>query len=499
MSKINSKELLKDFRNKMDDIDKELQDLLAKRMKLSEEIGKYKLESDLPILNRNRELEILNRIKGPNSDKIREIYEVIFEKSKKTQVFDYFLVGKTLSYSFSPIIYNLFGLNNYKIYETDDFKSLDKINFTGINVTNPYKSAALNKCSELTPIASQTKAVNLILKKNNTYFGDNTDYFGFRNLIKKFKVEIKNKNILIIGNGDTARMVKVALADLSAKTVVSLARSPRGMDEYNLKDYKDYLDVEVIINTTPYGTYPSMEKKALFPLTDFSKLEAVIDLIYNPLRSPTLIEADKMKVKTINGLYMLVCQAAKNVSYFLNSDKTALIEDVYKKMLKYQLNFVLIGMPFVGKSFLGDKLSKLFSKKYIDVDTELEKKKFDLKTILKTSTLEDYRQKEAEETNSFAKEWNQVISTGGGIVLNDEVMTNLRRNGIIIFLNEDLDSLYSKVDNTRPLVKSKEDLKRLYDERIALYNKYADVLIEDSFDIAEITEKIYEYINTKWS
>ncbi|MDD4000729.1 MAG: shikimate kinase, partial [Bacilli bacterium] len=152
---------------------------------------------------------------------------------------------------------------------------------------------------------------------------------------------------------------------------------------------------------------------------------------------------------------------------------------------------VLIGMPYAGKSSLGEELSKIFDKKFIDIDKRLEEKGLELKDI---KHLETFRKAEALESIAYSSGWNQVIACGGGIVLNPEAMAHLKSNGLIIFLDIKIQTLYSRIDGTRPLIKKKGDLKRIYEERLGLYQEYADLVIKEE-ELLEIVEKINEYFS----
>jgi shikimate kinase len=96
---------------------------------------------------------------------------------------------------------------------------------------------------------------------------------------------------------------------------------------------------------------------------------------------------------------------------------------------------------------------------------------------------------------NFGMKFNQVIATGGGIVLSPKAMAGLSRNGIIVFLDCPIEILTSRIDNTRPLIKSKADLDKMYLERYDLYKKYSVIRITDVSNIEDIVEKIYEYLN----
>jgi len=482
------------IRTRIDAIDKKINALLEERFCLTKEIGFEKFKKQLPVQDLKREAEILSKIDGSFQSEKTAIYRLIFEKSRSLQKFDHFLVGGSLPYTFSPLIYQLFGLENYALLETDDFSQTLKYNFKGINITNPHKRAAYQACGRVSEIAKRSQAVNLIIREVDGLFGDNTDYYGFNALLDYYGFKPKEKKVLIIGRGATAKLVALVLKDRGAKKITHLVRNIRSTDEVLISDYQKVCDYDLLINATPYGTYSQIELEPLFSLKDFQNLEGAIDLIYNPKLTPLIREARKEGILAADGLYMLVAQAYRNISYFLGENKVE-IQEVYQKLKRYRANIVLIGMPYSGKSMLGEKLSQIFAKDYVDIDRKLEAEGKDIQSLLPRGGIELFRSAEAEMTIEYAKGWNQIIATGGGIVLNPEAMAHLQNNGLIVFLDVQPKKLASRLDGSRPLIKNVEDLYHTYHERIDLYRKYADITIQEEADIRKITERIYEYFS----
>ena len=167
--------------------------------------------------------------------------------------------------------------------------------------------------------------------------------------------------------------------------------------------------------------YPNNDDDLLINLKLFAHLEVVIDLIYNPLRTKLLIQAEKMQIKAINGLYMLVMQAKKAHEIFFNLELPLnLANKVYKKLKKKLFNLVFVGLPLSGKS----KYAKLFEgklkKKLCDMDEKIE-------SIIDMTIFEffqnhsefEFRMIEHEIVRQIYKKQNQIISTGGGVVKDD--------------------------------------------------------------------------------
>ncbi len=481
------------YRQILNELDGKLQKLLEERFSLSQKIGLYKFKNKLPIFDANREEEILKGISGKYRADIQDIYRLILLKSKEKQKYDYFLVGSNLPYSFSPLIYQFYGINNYQLLECDDFSLVLNHKFKGLNITNPYKHRAYITCERVSEIAKRSESVNIIIKDENNLFGDNTDYYGFNALLDYYCFNPKGKHCLIIGNGATAKLIALVLKDRKASKVSFIVRNKRTEAEVLLSEYRNFKNCDFIINATPYGTYPKIELRPLFPLAEFKNLAGVIDLIYNPGLTPLIREAKKYQIPTADGLYMLVAQASRNAAYFLGR-KTNEILEVYRKLKYFRTNIVLIGMPYSGKSRLGELLSKALDKELVDIDRKLEEKGLGINSLLLKEGLDSFRKAEAIETIHYAGKWNQIIACGGGIVLSQEAMEHLQNNGLILFLDVNQERLASRIDGTRPLIKSRQDLFRTYQERIKLYRNYADLIIGEEEEITEIKVKINEYL-----
>lgn len=489
-------ENLKNHRKRIDELDKIIMDALNERMNISKTVGSYKLKNKIQTLDQTRENQILKLTnKYQNKKELKNIYKEIFLNSKNLQTYEYFLVGKKLDYSFSPEIHDHFGITNYNLYPTDNFLEIRNINFKGINITNPYKYSAYKLCDELDYSAKATEAVNTIVRRDNLLVGYNTDFFGFEKLLEYNNINVDSKKIIIVGNGATAKTIEEVLKLKNPKNIIKLVREIRGNDEYLINDFNQFTDYQIIINATPYGTYPNNKEEYLFALNDFNNLEALIDVIYNPKQSALLRNGQK-GLKKVNGLMMLVAQAAKAASIFTNTNKLDLIEDVYKKLNFELTNIILIGMPFSGKSSLGIKLANKLNHSLIDLDIIMQENGHDLESILKSGSVSDFRKLEEEYAVKFAKERGLIISTGGGIINSKRAMNALKQNGIIVFIDEKLENLITRIDNTRPLIKSTQDLINLYNERYEIYKQYSDIVLNDFENLDKIEEKFYEYINS---
>ncbi|MDD3128862.1 MAG: shikimate kinase [Candidatus Izemoplasmatales bacterium] len=414
----------------------------------------------------------------------------------------YGLLGKNLTHSFSKDIHSYFGNNNYNIYNVDnieDFFKNEKL--SAFNVTIPYKNKVIKYLDVLDEVAKKTQSVNTVVFKDDLYYGYNTDYYGFIATLSYYNVDVKNKKIVLLGNGSVSNTIVLALNELEASKITRLCRTVKEKYDDTFENFYNYLDADIIINTTPVGMYPNNDNELSINLSSFRECNVVIDLIYNPLRTKLLIEAEELGCQAINGLYMLIMQAKKAHELFFNCDlPLSFANKVYKKIMRKTYNIVFIGMPLSGKSKYAKILHDKLNKKMYDTDNEIEKYiNTTISDFFSKNSEEEFRMFETEVIKIIHKEKNCIISTGGGAVLKNINISLLKQNGVIIFLNKDPKKIAEKEIKGRPLIKNSEDVLRIAEKRLPLYKKACDISIDLKYDtmyhINEIKEKIDEYFN----
>ena len=408
---------------------------------------------------------------------------------------EYGLIGEKLGHSFSKQIHE--SLNGYK-YELKELSKEEfdnfmiKKEFTAINVTIPYKEKVIPYLDYIDLTAEKIQAVNTIVNKNGKLYGYNTDYLGLKDLIVKNNIEVLNKKALILGTGGTSKTATVVLQDLGIKEIIYASRSNlEGTISYN--DIYQHTDIQIIINTTPCGMYPNINE-SLVDLDKLNNVEAVIDVIYNPLRTKLIIDAQERNIKTATGLYMLVSQAVYASSIFLDKKIDLLKQDnIYKTIFNEKRNIVLIGMPSCGKTSIAMELKRILSKDFIDTDFEIEKRiNKKIKDYLTEENEEEFRNIESSVVKDISTLNNKVISTGGGIIKRKTNIDLLKANGLIIFIDRPLDKLITS--SSRPLSSSKEKLEKLYNERYQKYISSADIIIKNDNEFIYTINKILENI-----
>lgn len=241
----------------------------------------------------------------------------------ENQNVDFGIIGRNISYSFSAQYFtekfkNL-GLHSYKfhVFDIASINSLTEIfkkhpNLKGLSVTIPYKEKIIPLLDDLSEDAKKIKAVNSIKIVNNKLIGYNTDVIGFEH---SFKLLLKphHKQALILGTGGASKAVQFVLNKLNIPFKL-VSRTPKNelsitydsIDENLLKTH------QIIINCSPVGTFPNVDKAPLIPFHLLNQSHYLFDLVYNPSETLFLKKGKSMGAIVKNGFDMLEFQAEKS-------------------------------------------------------------------------------------------------------------------------------------------------------------------------------------------
>ena len=400
------------------------------------------------------------------------------------------LLGRTLGHSFSPRIHSALGNTNYELFEREPSQLQEFFadpELQGINITIPYKVNALEACDVVDPRAERIGCVNTMVRKDGKWHGYNTDYDGFVFTLQHAGIDVAGKECIILGDGASSATVHVALEDLGAKNIVHLSRktAPFYGDAPNY-----YETAQIIINCTPIGMYPHNPAN-LIDITQFSKLEGVVDLIYNPRRTILLLQAEMMEIPHCDGLPFLVAQGVEAANHFQGEHfGTKEIEQILRDMRREKENIILIGMPGVGKTTVGKALGEEMGRTCVDVDHELEKEIGDISTYITEQGEPAFREKEAEMIAKFGTQTGLIISTGGGCVTVPKNFAHLRQNGRIYQLTQPIENL----STTGRVLSSGgiERLRELEEIRTPMYESFAQCIIEHNRNAPETVAAILE-------
>lgn len=400
------------------------------------------------------------------------------------------LLGRTLGHSFSPRIHSALGNANYELFEREPSQLQEFFadpELQGINITIPYKVNALEACDVVDPRAERIGCVNTMVRKDGKWHGYNTDYDGFVFTLQHAGIDVAGKECIILGDGASSATVHVALEDLGAKNIVHLSRktAPFYGDAPNY-----YETAQIIINCTPIGMYPHNPAN-LIDITQFSKLEGVVDLIYNPRRTILLLQAEMMEIPHCDGLPFLVAQGVEAANHFQGeSFGTKEIEQILRDMRREKENIILIGMPGVGKTTVGKALGEEMGRTCVDVDHELEKEIGNISTYITEQGEPAFREKEAEMIAKFGTQTGLIISTGGGCVTVPKNFAHLRQNGRIYQLTQPVENL-----STSGRVLSSGGIERLREleaTRTPMYESFAQCIVEHNRNAPETVATILE-------
>ena len=392
------------------------------------------------------------------------------------------LLGKKLGHSYSPQIHSHLGEYSYELFEKTPEELGDFLlngDFSGLNVTMPYKKDVIPYCDELSPRAALLGAVNTIIRRNDgKLIGHNTDYFGFQSMLKRTGLKVAGKKALVLGSGGASATAVCVLRELKANVIV-ISRS----GENNYENISAHKDAAVIVNATPVGMYPNTGISPV-DLAMFPELEGVLDIVYNPARTQLLLDAEKRGLITENGLWMLVAQAKESAEWFLGQGiEDDAIQKIHTILQKQMENTILIGMPGCGKSTIGKQLALQLGKQFYDADAEIVLRAgISIPEIFAKYGENGFRELETAVLKDLGKCSGLVIATGGGCVTRSENYSLLHQNGTIIWIQRDLDSLPT---DGRPL-SSKDNLNAMYAIRKPLYTSFSDYSVENNGMISEV-------------
>ncbi len=270
------------------------------------------------------------------------------------------VIGHPIGHTMSPFIHNnLFKMQQkdveYSVFDIHpdsleqtfyvNLKSLD-----GFNITIPHKEAILPLIDVVDESALKYNAVNCVLNKNGKTYGCSTDAFGFTKALETADVSLSGK-ILVLGAGGAARTlareasdrgceVTIAVRDgntTKAEALMQWLNFHKGNAKFTAIN-KIYEKFDLVINATPVGMYPNTDASVLTE-KQLKNCTAVFDAVYNPENTKLLDMAEKLGLKTVGGMSMLVWQAVKAHEFWYDAefkleDIESLINEANREMTR---------------------------------------------------------------------------------------------------------------------------------------------------------------------
>ena len=401
----------------------------------------------------------------------------------------YRLIGRKLGHSYSAVIHPAFGKYDYELKSLEP-EELEKYilegDWQGLNVTIPYKRDVMPFLDVIHESAEAIGCVNTIVRKDGKLHGYNTDYMGFLGLAKKAGVSFEGRKVLILGTGATSMTIEAAARNSGAREVVHASRrSGEGVVTYDVVHTME--DVEIIVNTTPVGMYPNIQDE-IMDLSKFPNLKGVLDVVYNPIRTGLIQQAQDRGIPCAGGLYMLVAQAAEACKLWTGKMPDN-VEEIYGNLVTSKTNIVLVGMPGSGKSTVSQHLATISGRNVVDTDAEIVKEMgMSIPEIFAQFGEEKFRQVETLVLEKVCKEGGQIISTGGGAPLRPENRRVIRCNSRVYLLERDLDKL---ARGGRPL-SANADLDQMWENRKTAYMAVCDIQADNNGESVDCAEIIWE-------
>ena len=391
------------------------------------------------------------------------------------------LIGKKLGHSFSRPIHNAMADYPFELYELEEQQLEDFIKsdrYDALCVTIPYKKDVMPFLDEISKEARDIGAVNVIVRREGRLYGYNTDYFGFDYMVSRSGVDLFGKKAIVFGRGGASATICALLRDKGVRELVTF-----GSADNTPENIAKHTDAQIIVNATPVGMYPN-NCASPADLSLFPDCEAVFDLIYNPARTALMMDAEKRGIVTVGGLSMLVAQAARAFEHFTGDDyEEGIIEQVVARITAEAANLILVGMPGCGKSSVGRIIADKLGRELLDSDEEFEiMHGITPAEAINTLGEEKFREMETETLALISKQSGKVIATGGGVVTKERNYPLLHQNGVIVFLERELQNLAT---DGRPL-SQRGSLEALYSKRAGLYRAFADITVK-STEVKELT------------
>lgn len=422
--------------------------------------------------------------------------EDLSSKGSRIYVFmNYGLLGEHLPHSHSPRIHGMLGNPDYTLFEKAPEEVADFLaarEFWGINVTIPYKQTVLPLCDVLDGAAIEIGAVNTVVNCDGKLFGCNTDFDGFIFMCNRAGIDMRGKNVLILGGGGTSHTAMAAAKKLGA-AAVRVAGRQKALNYENL--YTEAADTEILINTTPVGMYPHSGERPV-DLAKLPHLSGVVDVVYNPLRTRLICQAESLGIPCTGGLTMLVAQAAFADRYFRGVQHSGgEIVSIVKKLEQSLSNIVLIGMPGCGKSTAGKLLAKITGRELYDLDRVItDRAGKPIPEIFAEHGEEYFRDLESMVTKEIAAKCGVIIACGGGTVLREENRIALHQNGRVVYIKRELCDL---ARGGRPLSAGDNAVEKLYEARRSIYEGFADRTVGPCASVGDCVQKIMKQLEEK--
>ncbi len=399
-----------------------------------------------------------------------------------------------------------------------------KSKLRGFNCTIPHKLSVISLLDELTPAAQRLGAVNTVAVREGKLLGHNTDAEGFSGALSYHGCSPSGRSAAVLGAGGASRVMAYELAAAGA-TVTVASRDPEksaslcrelsvllpdaSFSAASLTNLSGPFGL--LVNGTPVGMWPK-DGAAPTDLSRFPGLCFVFDSIYNPPRTPLLLQAAQLRIPHGDGLPMLLLQAAAAQTLWTGacfSDEvlTRLMDAAYASLARRRLHdawgkrsVILSGFMGSGKTTVGRYLATLLCFRFVDLDAEIERRAgLPIPRIFAQRGEPYFRELETKTARELSDSPDTVLSTGGGTLIFPENFQLLSEHGLIVHLGTTPDYCWDHVKNDtgRPLLQTDDPystLERLHASRLSAYKAHCHLTVDAMAPVVQVCREILQRI-----
>ncbi len=395
---------------------------------------------------------------------------------------EYGLIGQNITNNYAGYAAGWLGVHDYGLTALSPHQLgnyLKTTQFKGLNISEPYKTAAVTFCHTLSDQAREIGSVSIILKSpDGILTGYNCDTNAIEYMVRRAGMDFSGNKVVIYGGGGTGRSAAAAAKVLGAANVVLISRT----GEIGFDDIRDHTDATYIINATPRGMFPN-NGHSLVNLDLFPGCRGVVETIYNPIRSALLMDAMGRGLPCCDPLDMyaaLTIYSARLGGLNFYAEDIPKMRDHLKRKVT---NIVLIGMPGSGKTAIGKYISQKLERGFLDMDTVIEQRTGQpVAAIIDRDGEAAFRNLESRAISNVGRQTGKVIVAGPGAVLSESNYPPLKQNGLIFFI----DRPDYKPGVKMPAKKSNQ----LYTSFLPRYRRFADDTIENNSTVANAGDRL---------
>ena len=328
---------IKKLRQSIDEIDDRILELLNQRLRIAGQIGTLKSGSGIEVVDPKREIQIYRRLSSLNpgpmrEDALHQIFRAVIGAGRGIQGQEkkagisplYAVIGNPIEHSLSPVMHSTAlahcGLDGtYLPFRVENVAAaVDGIRGLGIrgaSITIPHKISIMQHLDEIDPIAAEIGAVNTVVNRDGVLHGYNSDCTGAVQAIAE-QTTIKGRETAVIGAGGAARAIAFGLKQEGAAVTIVNRSKDRGAElagdlgcRFIASAELEKMPFQILVNATPAGMTPDVDSMPL-PAAFLEPEMTVMDMVYNPLKTRLLQEAENLGCTIIDGVSMFVYQGA---------------------------------------------------------------------------------------------------------------------------------------------------------------------------------------------